>query len=501
MADPKPNQITACNLGQNGEKEFVVACKGRPFSILTSPLLPVPTVTYLDYDLVRDIKLRMSSLQCRKLFYGGEKLRILGQISTTVQCIIDGSPLGNIQMKCLVVEDLKKHFNTHGIAGDKLHKKLVGQHAEMFPAKASTEPTDEEEADDKPKKKKRKKSKTDDASLPDKASTQPKAAPPDKAGLPSPPRPLCQGIWTRTQSYRGWHPEHGYGGPPGVLRDCYQDRRSGQAQGERPDCWDSEGPFHSEDSASSIHESSDEYDDEYTNISHIRQNLDTNICSIHANDVPANQAMTAHPPPFLTITEAREAMIGTAAAMTNSCLASPSTIIKKMTLNCQRAGMDTANTIYALQCAGIDINTAQSIEALQCAGLNTSVITGTVKKKASDTNPNDAPAKSNGPVKNDVPTEYFTKDGKSYNMKDLKNVWKLRKEGRDVPLSLRHVPRRHGPDWCHAGCDERRSLVPHACGYHIGWGDVVPCSEDCNGGYCDHYQDDSDYTEQEDGMS
>ena len=118
MADP--NQITPYNLGMNGEKEFVVACKGRPFSILISPLLPFPTVTYLDYDLVRDLKLRMSSLQCRKLFYSGEKLRILGQFSRTVQCIIDGSPLGNIQMKCHVVEDLKKHFNTHGIAGEKL---------------------------------------------------------------------------------------------------------------------------------------------------------------------------------------------------------------------------------------------------------------------------------------------------------------------------------------------------------------------------------------------
>ena len=56
MADPKPNQITACNLGLNGEKEFVLARKGWPFSILTSALLPVPTVTYLDYDFVRDIK-------------------------------------------------------------------------------------------------------------------------------------------------------------------------------------------------------------------------------------------------------------------------------------------------------------------------------------------------------------------------------------------------------------------------------------------------------------
>ena len=354
MADPRPNQTTACNLGQNGEKEFVVACKGRPFSILTSPLLPVPTVTYLDYELVRDMKLSMSSLECRKLFYGGEKLRILGQISTTAQCIIDGSPLGNIQMKCLVVEDLKKHFNTHGIAGDKLHKKLVGQHTDVFPAKASTEPTAED--DEKPKKK-RKKSKTADASSPAEVPTQPKVKPPDKAELPSPPRPLCQGIWTKTQSYRGWHPEHGYGGPPGVLRDCYQDRRSGHVQGERPDCWDSDGPFHSEDSASSIYESSDEYDDEYTNISHIRHNLNTNICSIHANDVHANQAMTAHPPPFLTVDEAREALItNAAAAVTNSSPPSPNTIVKMMTKNCVKAGMNTAQTAHAFQCAGIITN-------------------------------------------------------------------------------------------------------------------------------------------------
>jgi hypothetical protein len=475
MADPKPNQITACNLGQNGEKEFVVACKGRPFSILTSPLLPVPTVTYLDYDLVRDIKLRMSSLQCRKLFYGGEKLRILGQISTTVQCIIDGSPLGNIQMKCHVVEDLKKHFNTHGIAGEKLRKKLVGQHAEMFAAKASTEPTDEEEdADEKPKKKKRKKSKkTDDVPLPPKAPTQPKAAPPDKAGLSSPPRPLCQGIWTKTQSYRGWHPEHGYGGPPGVLRDCYQDRRSGQAQGERPDCWDSEGPFHSEDSASSIHESSDEYQDEYTNISNIRQNLGTNICSLHANDVPANQAMTAHPPPFLTVEEARAALTANAAAVTNSSPASPNTIVEMMTQNCKKAGMNAAETIHALQCAGINTN-QEGINANQ-EGINTNQKTGTVKKA-------------------------MISQGKPFTKEDLRTVSTLRREGKNVPISLRHVPSLHGPDWCHADC-ARRKVVPHKCGFHESWGSVNACSPLCNGGYCDHYDDPDNYAEPEDGIS
>ena len=393
MADPKPNLPTACNIGHNGEKEFIVACKGRPFSILTSPLLPVPTVTYLDYNLIRDLNLRMSSLQCSKLFYGGEKLRVLGHISTTVQCIIDGSPLGNIQMKCHVVEDLKKHFNTHGIAGDKLRKKLlVGpKHTEMFPAKASAEPTEEESADETPKKKKRKKSKKTDVSSPQKSKAVPL---PDKAAFPSPPRPLCQGIWIKTRSYNGWHPEHGYGGPPGVLRDCYQNRRSGQAQGEQPDCWDSEGPFHSENSASSVYESSDEYDDQYTNVSCIRQNLGTNIGSIQANDVPANQAMTAHPPPFLTIDEAREALAANAVAVTNSCPVSPNTIVKM-------------------------INTTQKTE----------------------------------PVK-----EVMISKGKPFTKEDLRYVTTLRRKRKDVPPSLKHVPSLHGPNWCHADCNKRKPV-------------------------------------------
>ena len=457
MADPKPNLPTACNLGLNGEKEFVVACKGRPFSILTSPLLPVPTVTYLDYELVRDLNLRMSSLQCSKLFYGGEKLRVLGHISTTVQCIIDGSPLGNIQMKCHVVEDLKKYFNTHGIAGEKLRKKLLNvgtEHTEMFPAKASAEPTEDESADETPKKKKRKKSKKTDVSSPHK----PKATLPDKAALPSPPRPLCQGIWTKTQSYNGWHPELGYGGPPGVLRDCYQDRRSGQVQGERPDCWDSEGPFHSEISASSVHESSDEYDDEYTNVSYIRQNLGTNIGSIHANDVSTNQAMTAHPPPFLTVDEAREAFAANAVAVTSSSPASPNTIVKMMTQNCMKAGMNTAETAHALQCAGINSNQKD----------------GTVKRA-------------------------LISQGKPFTKEDLRNVTTLRREGKDVPSSLKHVPSLHGPTWCHADCIKRKP-VHYKCGFHESWGSVTACSPLCNGGYCDHYDDPGNY-EKKGGMS
>ena len=104
---------TAYNLGRCGDKEFIVACKGRPYSILTAANFPIPPVTYVDYNLIRDLNLRMSDLQCTKLFYGGQKLRILGKISTTVQCIVDGSPMGHMHFKAHVVEDLKSRFDTH----------------------------------------------------------------------------------------------------------------------------------------------------------------------------------------------------------------------------------------------------------------------------------------------------------------------------------------------------------------------------------------------------
>ena len=148
-----------------GDREFVVACKGRPFSILTAPQFPTPNVTYVDYDLIHSLNIRMSDLQCRKLSYGGQKLRILGKISTSVQCIVDGVSSGNLQFKAHVVEDLRKVFDTHSIAGIKLSDKLLGQEMKK-PTNYNTEPTDEDTSDQSesdaattiiPKKKKKKK--------------------------------------------------------------------------------------------------------------------------------------------------------------------------------------------------------------------------------------------------------------------------------------------------------------------------------------------------------
>ena len=76
-------------------------------------------------------------------------MRILGKISTSVQCIVDGASAGNLQFKAHVVEDLKKLFDTHSIAGVKLSGKLLGQPSKPF-ADNSTEPTDDESNSEPP---------------------------------------------------------------------------------------------------------------------------------------------------------------------------------------------------------------------------------------------------------------------------------------------------------------------------------------------------------------
>ena len=124
MAASPRKYVTASQDGHCGDREFVVACKGRPFTILTPTSLPTPTVTYVDHKLVAELKLRISDLQCSRLHYGSKKLRILGRISTSVQCIEDGIVSGNLHMKALVVENLCENFDVHSIAGIKMNQIL-----------------------------------------------------------------------------------------------------------------------------------------------------------------------------------------------------------------------------------------------------------------------------------------------------------------------------------------------------------------------------------------
>ena len=138
MAAASASYLTMSYEGSQGDREFVFSCKGRPFSVLTAPSFPTPPSTMVDYNLVRDLKLRMTDLQCAKLFYAGHKFRILGHVSTSVQCVSDGAPAGNTHFKAIVVQDLYQNLDTHSIAGQKLSDKLIGP-----PYKLVSEPTTE----------------------------------------------------------------------------------------------------------------------------------------------------------------------------------------------------------------------------------------------------------------------------------------------------------------------------------------------------------------------
>ena len=52
--------------------------------MLTAPFFPTLAFAMIDHNLVRELKLRLTDLQCVKFTYGGQKLQILGKVNTTV---------------------------------------------------------------------------------------------------------------------------------------------------------------------------------------------------------------------------------------------------------------------------------------------------------------------------------------------------------------------------------------------------------------------------------
>ena len=164
----------------NDEKEFVFCVKGRPFPCLVSPYLPTPTASLLDYDLVRSLGLKMTDLQCKKFSYSGFKMRILGKISVTVQCIHDGVSSGTFHIKANVVLDLAKNLDTECVAGTKMAAQLRGE--QVSPPATPRSPS------------------TPPRAVPSPAPSVPAASPPRT------PPPRKHPSWMRTpRRYFRWH--------------------------------------------------------------------------------------------------------------------------------------------------------------------------------------------------------------------------------------------------------------------------------------------------------
>ena len=134
--------ITLCYNNYPEQKEYVFSMKGRPFSMLSSQKLPIPTSSLIDFNLVSDLGLRMTDLQCSKFSYGGQKFRILGKISQTVQTIKDGVVSGTVHLRASVVEGLRTVFDSHSIAGKKMSEILTRKIASAVssPTSSSSSP-------------------------------------------------------------------------------------------------------------------------------------------------------------------------------------------------------------------------------------------------------------------------------------------------------------------------------------------------------------------------
>ena len=141
---PKVNNITMCYNYNNHEKEYVFAYRGRPFAVLVSDNFPTPASSFVDHHLVLELGLKMKEIQCKKISFCGKKLRLLGKVSCTVQCVVNGSFLGNFNFKANVIEDLKFHFDSHCIAGAQMTM-LLNSHQN---ASCSQDTPDEDESGD-----------------------------------------------------------------------------------------------------------------------------------------------------------------------------------------------------------------------------------------------------------------------------------------------------------------------------------------------------------------
>ena len=122
------NSFTTSYKYPSADQEFIFTCKGRPFAAMVYSNFPLPTSNLLDYDLVQKLGLKMTDIQCRKFHFHGNKFRILGRVSTAVQCVQDGRISGNnYHIKGFVVSDLNQLLDTHCVAGNRM-KQFLLQH-------------------------------------------------------------------------------------------------------------------------------------------------------------------------------------------------------------------------------------------------------------------------------------------------------------------------------------------------------------------------------------
>ena len=104
-----------------GTRDFVFSCHNRSFAATWSPLLPKPTETLIDLELVEFLDIPVKKIEARKFSYAGYETRIVGHISQTIQCVVKGKTSGTIHLKASVVRHLTKLLNMDCVAGGQMY--------------------------------------------------------------------------------------------------------------------------------------------------------------------------------------------------------------------------------------------------------------------------------------------------------------------------------------------------------------------------------------------
>ena len=129
------NISTFYNKYENGVKEYVFTVKKRPFGMVKSPSLPVPSTSYIDFSLVDKLALPITDVQYKKITYCGHKMRIVGKVSITVQCIRNGATADNVHIRAFVILNLLDNLDADSIAGSKMASRLGDDDDDTFPGK------------------------------------------------------------------------------------------------------------------------------------------------------------------------------------------------------------------------------------------------------------------------------------------------------------------------------------------------------------------------------
>lgn len=142
MSSFQNTNLTTSHHYPDADSEFVFSYRGQPFAAAVTSNCPAPTSTLIDFAMVRDFKMKMTDFKCQKFSFANQKLRIVGKISSFVQYVKDGTPLGQYKFSATVVRGLTQALDVDSIAGTKLVSQLTGKPEDTKPSPVlDTEPS------------------------------------------------------------------------------------------------------------------------------------------------------------------------------------------------------------------------------------------------------------------------------------------------------------------------------------------------------------------------